>query len=1042
MTEKEITGIIEENNRRKAVIESPYNPVTGEVSPIERFKLSYFGGGQLWTYSVPIQMYKENKPVLDALIETGSIEDLLKLKGINPTPLAVSGFINELTELRFKYDFEFWAYLAARIQDKSTKRIIPFKLNKPQLKTLVELEKMRVAGEPIRTIILKARQWGGSTLIQIYMAWIQIIHKKNWHSVIVADVEDQARNIRGMYSRFAKEYPDVFGKIELVPFEGSAKNRMIVGRNCIVGVGSAQKPESLRSYDFAMAHLCIHPETLIPIDDGFLKKASELSIGDRIITHSGKLSTIKTITKSKPNLYNGNGEMILIKPWLGSNIILTPNHPVYTKRGWIKAGDIVRSDYVSMPIREIVNASKSLILPTPPGRKQGGGNKGVAAGESILLDKEIGFAFGYYLAEGSIHKAGQQCKEITLTRHDNEVSFADRAINAFKPYIRSHQRKKRPNTFTTHEHINGAPLAKLLDSVLGTKERKRIPDWFFNCGKEFLEGLLQGYLSGDGSKSNGKQGKIVLAAISVTTVSSSLAMQIRDIAASLGLGWGAIDIREAGSYYGRNCKKRYTVRWAGNSARNIKRLLGWDYPQNGQSFSEKTFIENNIIWIKINNIKTSITEYVYDIEVDNPDHSFRTISFSIKNSEVGSWKATLQKSPEDLAQSIRASIPDVPYSLEVVESTAKGVGNFFHREWLAAVNKESSYKPIFIPWFEIPRYQKPLKSHKQFIRENFDNEYVRFLWNLGATLEGIHWYIRFKKGKNYSDWRMNNEFPSTATEAFASSDMRVFNPKYILRARESCIDPEFIGDISAKSQKGKEAFERIEFVSNSKGNFFIWSKPDKSINVSDRYVVSVDIGGRTDNADYSVIKVIDRYWMIYGGGPEVVATWRGHLDQDLIAWKAAQIAKWYNNALLIVESNSLDKDADTEGTHFLTILDEIVAFYSNIYARTDPEKVRQGLPIKYGFQTTLSTKPMVIDILNAALREDGYIERDMRACDEMDTYEIKPNGTMGAVDSCHDDIVMATAIGLWACFKYLPLPKNITYTQGPVSKKIVSEASL
>jgi hypothetical protein len=165
-------------------------------------------------------------------------------------------------------------------------------------------------------------------------------------------------------------------------------------------------------------------------------------------------------------------------------------------------------------------------------------------------------------------------------------------------------------------------------------------------------------------------------------------------------------------------------------------------------------------------------------------------------------------------------------------------------------------------------------------------------------------------------------------------------------------------------------------------------------------------------------------------------------DQDLVAWKAAQIARWYNNALLVVESNSLDKDAETEGTHFLTILDEIVNFYSNIYARTDPEKVRQGLPIKYGFQTTLSTKPMVIDILNAALRDDAYIERDIRAADEMDTYEIKPNGTMGAVDSCHDDIVMATAIGLWACFKYLALPKNITYTQGPVSKKIVSEATI
>ena len=109
-----------------------------------------------------------------------------------------------------------------------------------------------------------------------------------------------------------------------------------------------------------------------------------------------------------------------------------------------------------------------------------------------------------------------------------------------------------------------------------------------------------------------------------------------------------------------------------------------------------------------------------------------------------------------------------------------------------------------------------------------------------------------------------------------------------------------------------------------------------------RYVVSVDIGGRTDKADYSVIRVFDRYWMAEGGSPELVATWRGHLDQDLIAWKAAQIAMFYGNALLIVESNSLDKDS-TDGDHFLTILDEIAPFYDNIYARNDPEKNQTGI---------------------------------------------------------------------------------------------------
>jgi len=666
MTEQEITGIIRENKKRKLELASLYNPVTGEGSPLERFKLSYFGVGQLWNYAVPVQMYKDHKTFFDELLKYGSIEELLISKGENPTPIKVSRFINELNNLRFRYDFEFWAYLTARIQDKSTKKIIPFKLNKPQRKTLAVLEKMRLKGIPIRSIMLKARQWGGSTLVQIYMAWIQIIHKKNWHSVIIADVEDQARNIRGMYSRFAKEYPNLFGRIEFLPFEGSSKNRIITDRNCIVGVGSAQKPESLRSYDFAMSHL----------------------------------------------------------------------------------------------------------------------------------------------------------------------------------------------------------------------------------------------------------------------------------------------------------------------------------------------------------------------------------------SEVGSWKTTLERSAEDIVQAVRASIPDVPLSLEILESTARGVGNFFHREWLAAVNKETIYEPIFIPWHEIPRYQKPINDIKRFISNNFDDNYVSFLWSLGATLEGINWYISFKKGKNYSDWRMQSEFPSTAVEAFASSDMRVFDPKYVSHARTNCLNPEFIGDLTAKSRKGKTAFEKIEFFLDSKGKLFIWTKPDKSINVSDRYVVTVDIGGRTDRADYSVIKVFDRYWMMYGEGPETVATWRGHLDQDLIAWKAAQIAKYYNNALLVVESNSLDRDAESEGDHFLTILDEIVLFYPNIYARTDPEKVRQGLPIRYGFQTNLATKPMIIDILNAALRDDAYIERDIRSCDEMDTYELKPNGTMGAVEGCKDDIVMATAIGLWTCFKYLPLPKNITYTQGPVSKKIVSEATI
>jgi len=192
-----------------------------------------------------------------------------------------------------------------------------------------------------------------------------------------------------------------------------------------------------------------------------------------------------------------------------------------------------------------------------------------------------------------------------------------------------------------------------------------------------------------------------------------------------------------------------------------------------------------------------------------------------------------------------------------------------------------------------------------------------------------------------------------------------------------------------------------------------------------------DIGGRTKDADWTVIKVLDRYWMMDGGVPEVVAVWCGHMDQDLVAWKAAQIAKFYNNALLAVEVNSLnEKD---EGTHHLTVLDQIAPHYDNLYARIDPEKINQGIPVKYGFHTNKATKILIIDTLNAAIRDTLYIERDLRACDEMDYYEIKPNGSYGAVEGQHDDHVITTAGCVWLAIEHLELPAQVT--ENKIKKK-------
>ena len=71
--------------------------------------------------------------------------------------------LTALDRVRLQYDFEFWCLTCVEIQDKLTKRMIPFRLNYGQRKTVAEFERQRLSHVPIRIIIVKARQWGGST---------------------------------------------------------------------------------------------------------------------------------------------------------------------------------------------------------------------------------------------------------------------------------------------------------------------------------------------------------------------------------------------------------------------------------------------------------------------------------------------------------------------------------------------------------------------------------------------------------------------------------------------------------------------------------------------------------------------------------------------------------------------------------------------------------------------------------------------------------------------------------------------------------------
>lgn len=412
--------------------------------------------------------------------------------------------------------------------------------------------------------------------------------------------------------------------------------------------------------------------------------------------------------------------------------------------------------------------------------------------------------------------------------------------------------------------------------------------------------------------------------------------------------------------------------------------------------------------------------------------------------EIGVWPSTESKTPEDPLQSIMGTYQSGPYSLYVLESTAKGVGNYFHNTWKDAEAGKNNLTPVFVPWFYIDTDSKEIEDYETFVGQMDDNEL--YLFDLGATLEAINWYRYKLKSMGGDRARMCSENPSTALEAFQSTGSLYFPNEYTNRLYADCEDPSFVGDIFGNGEKGNAAMEGLHLDRVSNGNFKVWVDVDTVTHMRNRYLVCVDLGkGHSATADNSVITVFDRYWQTeYTGVPEVVAEWAGHLDMDLVAWKAAQIAKYYNSALLVIEDNSLVMSGIE---YFMTVLAEIKDYYPNIWKRTRANKTEKAGTAQYGWRTDGESKPRILTNLKSALRQQMYIERCREAVDEMKIYEEKENGKFGNVEgkNNHDDRVITRAIGVTFMFDrnlmdpptlYDPKTEKTSY-----SKEIVNEYS-
>jgi len=308
----------------------------------------------------------------------------------------------------------------------------------------------------------------------------------------------------------------------------------------------------------------------------------------------------------------------------------------------------------------------------------------------------------------------------------------------------------------------------------------------------------------------------------------------------------------------------------------------------------------------------------------------------------------------------------------ILESTANGATGAFYRMWNAAVAGENDYVPIFLPWHMTREYT--MEPPKSFLRSKEEEALVE-LYDL---TDGQLWWRRMKIGEGGAS-KFQQEYPATAEEAFVVSGNNVFNieklNKLELKSAES------VRNLNNKMKSWDEERE---------GSLEIWEAPTHK----QKFIIGADVAmGVGQDYSTAVVMDIDR---------KVVALYRSNrIDPAQFGEELFYLGRYYNNALLAVESNSI-------GISTLQKLKDMN--YVNLYHQTKIGNISNEEGIRLGFRTTSATKPAIIGNLKNWIENDDVAIWSQTIVRELKDYVSNEKGQTNAVHGSNDDSVIALAI--------------------------------
>lgn len=291
----------------------------------------------------------------------------------------------------------------------------------------------------------------------------------------------------------------------------------------------------------------------------------------------------------------------------------------------------------------------------------------------------------------------------------------------------------------------------------------------------------------------------------------------------------------------------------------------------------------------------------------------------------------------------------------IMESTANGPGTY-HELW-----NDPALKHHFISW----RDDSSARSSTPLQPAPTDQE-LDYVDKHGLTDEEARWYIENLRRSNWT--AMKQESPTIPTEAFILGGSRFFKPGY------------FPGDTS-----------RI---------------PDKQTHHAPkrghRYAIGVDCASGSQTGDRSTAVVLD-----VTDPKNIVTAASLAIRTAPVAFgkMVHQIAKDYFGAIICVERNA---------GYGLTVLDTLRQSGASLWTRKVFDQHTKVYTSTFGWNTTASTRPLLLSALQDAVDNNRYTPHDPRIEEEFNAFRYNDEGKPEAVPGAHDDLVFAAALAIQA----------------------------